>query len=527
MKNMLWKRVDYLMLISRVFPNMYRDSVFLMKIAGQIRKLDGVENAEVMMATVPNKAILKDNELLAPEIEKACANDLVISVRGTVEKNLTDALEKAQDFINKGVDDTGGTLKTVRSLSSALVLEPQSNLALISIPGTFVKREASKLLNKGLNLMIFSDNVSIEDELEIKQLAREKDLLVMGPDCGTAIIDGVALAFANKVNKGSIGIVGASGTGIQEVTVLLHNMGLGISHAIGTGGNDVSDKIKGISLLHGLHLLENDKNTEIIVVVSKPPGAKTSEYLTEKLKKCNKPVIVNFLGKYEKSFKDSNIIYTTTLEETAYRAAEIAGMNIENKFDGTLIDPKLKCSITKLSSKQRYLRGLYTGGTLATEAAIICREQLSDLSANLFLRGIKPINNLKESQENMIVDMGADEFTLGKPHPMIDPIIKNERILQESLDNSTAVLLLDFVLGYGVHPDPVGVTIPYILKARQNAIQLGNELIFIASVTGTDDDPQVREKQVQMLQNNGVVVLNNNACAARQATNIILSLNRR
>ena len=278
---------------SKVFPNSYRDSVLLMKMAGMVRKIEGVENAEVIIATEANKGILEFNGLLTEEIRRATPNDLVVSVIAGDETVIEKAIAAVEDMIFNGLeDDKGGKVTySAKSIAGALAMEPEADLAILSIPGPLVKKDAMKLLDSGVNLLIFSDNVPIEDELELKRKADEKGLMVMGPDCGTAIVRGASLAFANKVRQGKIGMVCASGTGLQEVAVLIHNLGQGISHALGTGSNDVKDAIGGISMKRGLKWLEQDGSTELIVVVSKPPQKATMENLKEEFKKCRKPVI--------------------------------------------------------------------------------------------------------------------------------------------------------------------------------------------------------------------------------------------
>ena len=300
---------------SKVFPNSYRDSVLLMKMAGMVRKIEGVENAEVIIATEANKGILEFNGLLTEEIRKATPNDLVVSVIAGDETVIEKAIAAVEDMIFNGLeDDKGGKVTySAKSIAGALAMEPEADLAILSIPGPLVKKDAMKLLDSGVNLLIFSDNVPIEDELELKRKADEMGLMVMGPDCGTAIVRGASLAFANKVRQGKIGMVCASGTGLQEVAVLIHNLGQGISHALGTGSNDVKDAIGGISMKRGLKWLEQDGSTELIVVVAKPPQKATMENLKEEFKKCRKPVIVNFLGSSQPVKRDGNVYYTDTL----------------------------------------------------------------------------------------------------------------------------------------------------------------------------------------------------------------------
>lgn len=509
-----------MVVLSKVFPNTYRDSVLLMKMASMVRNMDGVENAEIMVATEHNKDILFQIQLFTDDVKNASPNDLVICVMAQNEEIAKKAIHDAEEMLKQGTVNQE-TKQVTKSMNSALATLPEANLAIISIPGPYVKKEALKALKKGLNLLIFSNNVPIEDEVQIKRLAAEKGLLVMGPDCGTAIISGIGLGFANKVRRGSVGLIGASGTGLQEVSVLLHDMGMGISHAIGTGSNDVSDQVGGLTMLQGIRWLEADPATEMIVVVSKPPGSQTMELVLDQLKQCSKPVIANFLGAYRKSFMEKNTLFTMTLEGTALRAAgKIRPTHSQINTEALLT--KAKQVKINLSDKQKYIRGLFSGGTLATETCIILQEMISSLSGNISLSGIRRLANSKISEGHSIIDLGADEFTLGKPHPMIEPEMRRERLLAEAKDPEVAVILLDFVLGYGVHPDPAGATIPYIEKSKRIAQEDGRSLPVVASVCGTDGDPQNKSAQVSMLEEHDVIVLPNNAQATRVAAHIAL-----
>lgn len=519
-----------MMLWSKVFPNSYRDSVLLMKMAGTIRKMDGIQNAEVMIATDANKEILKFNGLLTDEISAATPNDLVVSVYADGEENAKNAIEKAQELIFEGVDSKAagpGLATSVENVRAALSLSPSANLALISIPGPLVKKEAMHLLDKGVNLMIFSDNVPVEEELEIKRKAAEKDLLVMGPDCGTAILNGVALCFANVVRRGNIGMVCAAGTGLQEVSCIISNMGGGISNAIGTGSNDVSDYIGGITLKQGLRWLERDSRTDIIVVICKPSGDRVLQESLEEFKKCRKPLVVNFIGRREIGGQDGSTYFAHTLEETACKALELAGSQAKPLDENT---PEIREYIRKEArlicegwKGKKYLRGLYTGGTLAAEADVICRDKLASVYSNMRIPGCEMLADPTKSTDNTVIDLADDFFTLGKPHAMIDPETKNLRMLEESRDPEASVFLLDFVLGYGINEDPVGNTLDYIRQSRENAAREDRHISFVASVTGTDEDPQQRRKQVKMLEDAGVFVLPTNAAAVRVAAEIILA----
>ena len=523
------------MLWSKVFPNSYRDSVLLMKMAGNIRKLPDVENAEVMIATAANKEILRFNGLLTDEISAASPNDLVVSVHAKTEEAAAEAIRKAEELIFSGNSavgskETGASPERVGTVRAAVSMMPGANMALLSIPGPLVKKEAMDLLDRGVNIMIFSDNVPIEEELEIKKKAQEKDLLVMGPDCGTAIINGTALCFANAVTRGNIGMVCASGTGLQEVSCIISNMGRGISNAIGTGSKDVSDYIGGITLKQGLKMLERDPRTDIIVVLCKPSGENVRREAMEEFERCDKPLVVNFLGSDEPMGCHGKVWYARTLEEAAFKALEISGVEEKAPDENA---PEIRAFIEGEAEKIRaghkgsvYLRGLYTGGTLAAESDVICKDRLGTVYSNMEIPGCIPLSDPNQSEGNTIIDLADDFFTLGKPHAMIDPETKNLRMLKESLDPEAGVFLLDFVLGYGINEDPAGNTLDFIRESRANAEKEGRHISFVASVCGTDEDPQKRSEQVRMLQELGVFVLPTNAAAARVAAEIVLACGR-
>ncbi|HSR13400.1 MAG TPA: hypothetical protein VLS90_18280, partial [Thermodesulfobacteriota bacterium] len=344
-----------------------------------------------------------------------------------------------------------------------------------------------------------------------------RDLLVMGPDCGTAIIRGVPLGFANRVRRGKAGLVGASGTGLQEVAALLHQLGFGVSHAIGTGSNDVSEAVGGVTMIQGIRLLEADDATEIIVVVSKPPAKRAKDMILEELHRCSKPVVANFLGENRVSFQDKNILFTVTLEETAFKVAEkIQGAPLSQTAETGPSEAK-----GNFNAGQKYIRGLFTGGTLATEAAVILRPTLPSLSGNISLSGLRKTAGAEKSAGHAIIDLGAEEFTLGKPHPMLEPEMRRDRLLAEAKDPEVKVLLMDFVLGYGVHPDPVGATLPMLREARDIASKEGRNLVFLASICGTDEDPQNKPEQARLLREAGILLCRSNAQAAIAAARII------
>ncbi|MCC5911402.1 MAG: acyl-CoA synthetase FdrA [Clostridiaceae bacterium] len=492
-----------------------------MLVEKNLSKLDGVDGIGVVMATAHNKEVLKTAGLLTKDAEEAKPDDLVISVRCGSEEVAKEAFEKVDELLNKkkGGGFSGGAEVRPKTLDSALKQLPDANMVVISIPGKHAKDEVEKALDKNLNVMLFSDNVNIEDELYLKTKARDKGLLLMGPDCGTAIINNTALAFANVIRKGKIGIVGASGTGIQEVTVLINEFGGGISQAIGTGGRDLKEEIGGMMMLQGIELLNEDENTDVIVLISKPPSEKVVPSIIDAIKTCNKPVVVNFIGGEQQEI-DENIYFASTLEAAAEKAVLLSGTSIRKDYKEVNINTE------KLTSQQKYIRGLFSGGTLCYEALLVLRDYAHNVYSNTPIDKAYKLENANKAYQHTLLDLGEDEFTVGRPHPMIDMTLRAERIVQEAKDPETALLLMDVVLGYGSHENPVEELVPAIKKAKDLAAAEGRELPVVAYVCGTQEDPQEKQKQIEALEEAGVIITNTNAEAARAAGATIKSLEK-
>jgi succinyl-CoA synthetase alpha subunit len=371
---------------------------------------------------------------------------------------------------------------------------------MISTPGAYATAEAIKALKRGMDVFVFSDNVSIGDEIELKALAGRSGRLLMGPDCGTAILDGVPLGFANAVRPGPIGLAGASGTGLQEVACLVDRQGEGISHAIGVGGRDLDERVGGTMMLAALARLAADAGTRVIVLISKPPAPAVARRVLEAARGCGKPVVVNFLGEQDGQAEPDGVTRVPTLEAAAQAAVALARgepPHTTATLDGELIAAAASESL-KLNTHQRRIVGLYSGGTLCKEAALVLHELLP--------RG-----------DYRLIDLGDDEFTVGRPHPMIDARLRSERILEVGRDPSAAVLLLDIVLGYGSHADPAGALTGAIAGARGAAAQDGRHLTVVASVCGTRADPQGLTDQESKLAREDVLLAPSNAQAARLA----------
>ena len=506
-----------------VRKNQYRDSVFLMVVNQKARDLAGIREIAIMMGTDNNKDLMAKVGFDASEMRSATSNDMIICIRAESEDHIVDALLEIDTLLVKKMrpDEQNSTFKT---LDAALRERPGTNLAVISVPGQFAAREARKALNHGLNVLLFSDNVSLEEEIELKQLAQQADRIVMGPDCGTAIINHVGLAFANVVKPGHIGIVAATGTGLQEVAGIMDRMGEGITQAIGTGGRDLSDRVKGLSMMKGIDILENDTETKVIVALSKPPGPNTAKDVLKKISACSKKTIVNFIGLDQKAVQEAGGIPAATLEEAAEKAvAALRGSQYEKK-DFSIPEKDVAAVIKneqrRMSAGQKYVRGLYSGGALCDEALAVMSGRLGGIFSNIPLRPELRMEDLSRGHLHSCIDLGDDYFTRGKPHPMIYPDVRKSYIEKEALDPEVAVLLLDVVLGYGAHMDMAGALSESLLWAKAHVEAKGGYLSIIASVCGTKNDPQDFDQQVKKMKDCGVVVMPSNAQAARLAAYI-------
>ena len=500
--------------LSRVKKNAYYDSVRLMRIATNLQAKAGVLDAAIIVGTERNKEFLKDTNLFTDDVKSATNNDLCYVVEAESKEIGEQALILAESML-EGIGPLvmPNDQNLAYSLESALEMLP-ANLALISVPGMHVKREAMKCLERGLHLLIFSDNVSKADELTMKKRALELNLLIMGPDCGTAIINNIALGFANAIRPGPIGLVGASGTGLQEVTCLIDHLGLGISHAIGTGSNDVSLEIEAITMLQGIGMLANDPRTKVIVIISKPPSPHVAEKVIEKSQTCGKSVVIMFLGQQRKEIIQS-VHFVDTMEEVALTAVKLAGSADLTFLDASSSEEAIHSAITKLAPQQKYVRGIFAGGTYTIESGLILSQQLGKIHTNTMVG--ERLADPFRSTGHTCVDLGDDLFTAGRPHPMLEPSVRNRRIVTEMKDPETAVILLDIVLGYGVHRDPARELLLAIDEGRSSA----HYVPIVASVCGTDRDPQNRSQQVAVLEGAGVLVSPSNAAAARTAAFIV------
>jgi FdrA protein len=511
--------------VSLLKPGIYQDSVRLMRLSEHLSGLEQVNQAFAAMGTDANKRVLKVAGLLTEPVRGAGANDLVVVVDAASEDAANRALTEAERLL-AGTDRpsvaNGVARAAPRTLEQARRQLPDANLMVISTPGPYAALDAARALGAGMHVFLFSDNVALEHERALKQLAVARGLLMMGPGCGTAVINGVALAFANVLKRGPVGVVGASGTGLQELTSLVDRGGVGIAQAIGVGGRDLSDAIGGCMMLQAIALLAADPETEQLALVSKPPATAVAARILDAARATGKPVVANFLGS-DRVGTENGVVFAPTIEAAAEAVLRRATGDERSSY---ALDPSELARLVdgerrRLQPGQRYLRGLFSGGSLCDEAMQVLHGQLGDIYSNIPLSPALALPDAWRSKAHTCIDLGEEEFTRGRPHPMIDMRLRQERLLGEADDPEVAVILLDVVIGYGSHADPAGALATTIRAARAKAAAAGRYLAVVAHVCGTAQDPQGLERQERTLREAGVVALPTNAQAARVAAAIV------
>ena len=486
-------------IINEVRRGTYLDSVALMRLSRAVAGLDGVEEAGIMMGTPANQRIMDDAGVLDATGKSAAPGDLVIAVRAKSPAIAAAAIVEAKRLLDAPKTGSGAVSNWApRTIRAAVAATPGANIALISVAGTFAAAEAEKALNRGLNVMMFSDNVPIADEVRLKHLARQLGLLMMGPDCGTAIINGTPLGFANVIPRGDIGIVGASGTGIQEVSCLIANNGGGISHAIGTGGRDLKAEVGGITTLMAIDLLDADPSTKHIVIISKPPAKDVAAKVLARVAQSKKPFTICFVGGRDTEVP-SNAWFAATLTDAAENAL---GRRI-----GTLVPE------AALGPKGLAVRGLFAGGTLCAEAQAICLAAGQPVASNVPIPGALGADY---PSAVTLIDLGDDEYTQGRPHPMIEPAVRDAPLVAALEEPGVGAVILDVVLGFGASVNPAGHLVQSLAKATFNKTGPNKPALFV-SIVGTVGDPQGTASQRQILADAGIAVFTSNAAATRAA----------
>jgi FdrA protein len=469
-------------LAASVFPRLYRDSVALLALASKLQQRERIVRAGVVMATPANLRLLVESDML-PDGVAAGPDDLLITVKGGDPAAVEDALAFAATALSNTDAGASPTAEArPQTIAEGLAERPGATVVTVSVPGTYAALVAEQALRRGRHVMCFSDNVPVEDEVRLKALAARRRLLMMGPDCGTAVLDGVPLGFANVLRPGPVGIVAASGTGAQEVSCLLDRAGVGNAALIGVGGRDLSAAVGGVMTELALDLLVEDRSAEVIVVVSKPPAPAVAERLLARLGKIaadGVPVVACLLGLDDAEDDAAPVAVRGTLEGAAIEAARLAGVTLAP----AVAEP------TAESGPAGRVLGLYTGGTLAGEAKVLLGR--AGVAAE-------------------VLDLGDDQYTAGRPHPMIDPAARAARITAAAEDPTVGVVLLDVVLGHGAHPDPAGAVAAAVRAATR-------PLAFVASICGTAADPQGLDAQARTLREAGVLLAGSNAAATRLA----------
>lgn len=492
----------------------YYDSVSLMQVSKAVREAPGISAALVAMATDLNTDLLAGMGFTVDE--GVGPNDMLVAIRGEDEAAI-EAGRSALDAALAGLKAAGasaggfGDAPPPRTIGTAAA-RSGANLALISVPGANAFVDAMDAVTSGVSVVLFSDNVSVEQEIVLKDAAATADVLVMGPDCGTAVVAGVALGFANLVRAGSVGLVAASGTGAQQVMCLLDIAGVGMSHCLGVGGRDLSSAVGGRSTRQALAALAADPSTESIIVVSKPPAADVLTAIQAYAATLGKPVHWATLGHGRPDL-------TAAVEAALATSAD----GIPAWPQWLAETPAVASIETKAKRTNGFLRGLFCGGTLADEAMIVASERLGPIRSNIPLSPELALGPDLGSDSHLVIDFGDDRLTRGRPHPMIDPSLRLERIAVEGDDPTCAVLLLDLVLGFGSHPDPADELAAAIAAARKAAAAGGRELPVVVSLIGVENDPQGLTSCAKTLQASGASVFVSNAQATRHALSLLTS----
>ncbi len=488
---------------TEILPSFYQDSVVLMRVAAQVRTRPGVREAAAFMGTPSNHGLLEQIGLATTESKAARPNDLILTVDAESDAAAAAALAAAKELLaqRRHATESAAAVRP-RTLESALRMLPNANLVAISVPGAYAKFEAMKAIRRGLHVFLFSDNVPLQEEIELKTEAVKRRVLCMGPDCGTAYLNGVGVGFTNVVPRGRIGCVAAAGTGLQAVVSRVAALGEGISHGIGVGGRDLSADVGGMMTLFALEALTDDPSTEAVVIISKPPHVTVLPRLEAAIPKIRKPVVACVLGAAAPA--ESAAAWVDTLDAAADAVVALLAKRtfVQRPFADTAgIRARLE-RVRAGGPVASEVLGLYTGGTLAHEAHLLLDSLLG------------------HDAGHRILDLGEDQYTVGRPHPMIDPQTRTDMILKAGKERA-GVLLVDLVLGRGAHPDPAAPLAAAIRQASVSAAAAGRRLVAVGSVVGTAGDPQGLAGQVAQLEAAGVEVLPSNAEAARFAALLV------
>lgn len=495
-----------------VYKNQYQDSVRLMSISREAAKLEGVSKVLALLGTVSNKDVIARLGLVDPAVDGATASDLMVCIEAESEAAVASALDNVKSHLQTKAGGARSEELKPATLEEAADRLEGANFCMISLPGPMAKLDCICALERGLNVMLFSDNISMEDELELKQKAIARGLLLMGPDCGTAIVAGVPLALANVVRRGDIGIVAASGTGIQEVTCLIDRFGGGITHALGCGGRDLRKQIGGLEMRFGIRKLAATPGNKTLLLLSKPGDPAVLNQVLDDARATGLRTVTCLIGGKPDELNTEGIIFTRTLEEAAFAA-------LGKPVPPLAIPAGLAQRLKRMDPSRQYMRGLFSGGTLCYEALVILDDKM-DIESNVPLRKELFLEAPTKGRKHCCVDLGEDEFTRGIPHPIIDTGLRGQRLEEDMRDPGVKVIMMDIVLGFGADPDPA-TKFAEIIRRVSSELPDGGPII-VASVCGTDADPQSCSQQEQALTDAGAFVFATNAQAARAVEKIVL-----
>jgi FdrA protein len=490
----------------RIRRDTYVDSVLLLSASRTMNGAAGVEWAAALMGTPANLAGLTERGFESAQLDAIRANDLVLAAQAASAKAAEEALDAAEHALEQSTEraEAPTSKERPRSLEQAVARMPEANIALISVPGQYATLEAHKALSAGLNVLLFSDHVPVEAEIDLKSRGEQLSLFVMGPGAGTALLGGVGLGFSNAVRRGGVGVIAAAGTGAQEVTALLDRGGAGISHVIGVGGRDLQDEVGGRMTLMAARALEADERTEVILLVSKPPSRTVAETVLRRL--GAKPAVAALIGMSQEVAIPPGVRLCGSMEEAVGAVLGTLGLPLPSP-PGALAS-RVLVLLKGLPAGRRAVRGLFSGGTLCFETMVILSRRLGPVHSNTPLRGDWGLP--APSGAHICRDLGEEEFTRSRPHPMIDPESRAQHILDEAADPSTAAILIDVVLGYGAHPDPAGILAPVCATVTRS---LAGPAV-VAYVLGTDHDPQGYSSQCRLLEEAGCMIAPSAARAA-------------
>jgi len=520
------KLFDIKMILNIVKKNFFRDSVQMMQFSQQLKDEQGVVDAAIVMGTDLNKNTLKNMDLLTEDGISATENDTLISINCQDEISLNNAAQKAEQLL---VSDSAKTKNEFNDLSSALDSFSNANIASLSIPGQFVKEMAVELIKKQLHLFVFSDHVPLEDEIYLKKLALENNVLFMGPEAGTTILNGTVFGFGNRVRKGSVGIIGASGTGIQESSTLIDLFGEGISHAIGVGGRDLRNDIDGMMTMKTMEIFENDPNTEAVLLVSKPVDDDVRNKIINKINNFSKKnYVLCLVGDNENREDSDKIKFSKSIQTSVLKILKSLNGDAYKKIKGVVRNQvsesiKLAESLSSgLSNEQKFVRGFFAGGTLCYESKIILEQMIGKVHSNLSSDDEYSIKGSAPSKENTLIDFGEEEFTSARPHPIIDPLLRKNRILEDANDPNVGVIIIDIICGINAAKNTMAFHAETIKKAIENAKEKGRKLSVFAYICGTEKD--VSKNELKLLTDSGAKLFASNSLMSFAAALVVKNL---